>query len=87
MRSAVPPVGIDALGKANQPAGAQVLANASRDSLGYTVAVGGGNNDERMIRDRWDVGALLGCRAWIRVVDMGTGPWCHINVDDIRFHD
>jgi sucrose-6-phosphate hydrolase SacC (GH32 family) len=31
----------------------------------------------------WDVGDLLGKRAIIRIVDMATGGWGHINVDHI----
>jgi hypothetical protein len=62
--------------------------DAVRDALGYVVLTASGHDDERLAREMWRLStALLGCVAWIRVVDEGTGPWGHLNLDDIRFHD
>lgn len=57
------------------------------DDLGVTVRTGGGHDDERLRRDRWEVAVFKGWHGCVRIVDLGTGPWCHINVDDLRFHD
>jgi hypothetical protein len=61
--------------------------DAQRDALGVSVRRTSGDNSEYLRRRRWDVGAFLGSRCWIRIIDQSTGPWGHINVDDIRFQD
>ncbi len=44
-----------------------------------------GFNTELMRRDWWNVKALHGKTARIRIDDQATGSWGHINVDDFRF--
>jgi uncharacterized protein (DUF608 family) len=43
-----------------------------------------GRNAERMDLRTWDVSPYRGALCYIEVVDEATGPWGHINVDDIR---
>jgi hypothetical protein len=44
-----------------------------------------GECHETMKRISWDIGALMGKQAQIRIVDASSGGWGHINVDDFRF--
>src|SRR5262249_14608007 len=46
-----------------------------------------GKNSEIFDRWQWDVRELRGREARIAIVDNATGPWGHINVDDIVFTD
>jgi hypothetical protein len=46
-----------------------------------------GKNREHLEWAFWEVKAFKGYRATIEIVDHATGPWGHINVDDIRFAD
>jgi len=39
---------------------------------------------EKMERETWNVGEYMYRAGQIRIVDAGSGPWDHINVDDIR---
>jgi len=54
---------------------------------GQVVKSDTGENKEFMELKKWDVSAYLGRQAQIEVVDMGTGDWDHINVDDFKFFD
>ena len=47
-------------------------------------ATASGSNEERMRLVRWDTSTIAGRRARIMIVDEGSGPWGHINVDDFR---
>lgn len=44
-----------------------------------------GKCSETMERRCWDVSALQGRSVQIRLVDASSGPWGHINFDDVRF--
>jgi hypothetical protein len=46
-----------------------------------------GRDQEHLRLQVIDVKALRGARARLRIVDEATGPWGHINVDDIGFCD
>ncbi|GMH95725.1 hypothetical protein TrST_g6431 [Triparma strigata] len=50
---------------------------------GMSVARSTGKCSEKMEVDEWDVGAYLYRAAQIRIVDSGSGPWDHINIDHI----
>ncbi|RZQ60526.1 GH116 family glycosyl hydrolase [Amycolatopsis suaedae] len=54
---------------------------------GRVVASATGANSEPMVAAMLDVGAHLGKRARIEIVDTATGPWGHVNVDVIVFTD
>lgn len=43
-----------------------------------------GTNVEAMTRRFWDVSPYMGVRMYVKVVDAATGPWGHVNVDDVR---
>jgi len=43
-----------------------------------------GRDAEIMTRRFWDVSKHVGTRVYVKVVDAATGPWGHINVDDVR---
>ena len=43
-----------------------------------------GKCTETMIRETWDVGAFVGQRARVKLVDFSSGGWGHINFDDLR---
>ncbi|KAJ7370574.1 hypothetical protein OS493_031309 [Desmophyllum pertusum] len=43
-----------------------------------------GNCTETMTRKHWDVGAFIGQRARVKLVDRSSGDWGHINFDDLR---
>jgi fructan beta-fructosidase len=55
-----------------------------RTATGPNTQPGG---SEELTEYSWDVAALIGQNARIRVVDKHTGGWGHINVDDIRQSD
>lgn len=46
-----------------------------------------GNNSERLEPKCIDVSKNVGETAFIEIVDDDSGPWGHINIDDIRFTD
>ena len=55
---------------------------------GKVVRASTGPNDqaggsERLAQDGWDVGEWIGKTAVIQIVDLATGGWGHINVDQI----
>ena len=37
-----------------------------------------------MTRKFWDVGAYIGQRARVKLVDFSLGGWGHINFDDLK---
>ena len=37
-----------------------------------------------MTRKTWDVGSFVGQRARVKLVDLSSGGWGHINFDDLR---
>jgi len=43
-----------------------------------------GNCDETMTRKTWDVAAFIGQRARVRLVDVSSDSWGHINFDDLK---
>ncbi|MFH0780988.1 MAG: CsgG/HfaB family protein [Pseudomonadota bacterium] len=43
--------------------------------------------DETMHRERWEISQWLGATGRIRVADLGSGGWDHINFDDLRFEE
>ena len=46
-----------------------------------------GRNKEELEWDSWEVRDLKGQKATIEIVDLATGPWGHINIDDVIFTD
>lgn len=46
-----------------------------------------GRDREKLEWAFWDVGAFQGQQARLEIVDKGTGPWGHLNVDQIVFTD
>jgi len=46
-----------------------------------------GANNEALTPQQWDVSAFLGQTATIQIVDLATGSWGHINVDQIVLSD
>ena len=43
-----------------------------------------GNCSETMYHKSWDVKEFIGQYAQVRLVDEKSGPWGHINFDDLR---
>ncbi|XP_020629840.1 uncharacterized protein LOC110066922 [Orbicella faveolata] len=43
-----------------------------------------GQCSETMTRKAWDVGAFVGQRARVKLVDVSSGGWGHINFDDLK---
>lgn len=43
-----------------------------------------GNNYEMYHRKFWDASAYIGQEMYIKIVDNKTGPWAHINIDDVN---
>ena len=52
---------------------------------GRVVRKATGKCNETMQSMQWDVRPFLGQTAQIRIVDLSSGGWGHINIDDIRF--
>jgi non-lysosomal glucosylceramidase len=46
-----------------------------------------GRNDERLVPHNWAVREWIGQTARIEIVDQESGPWGHINIDQIEFRD
>ena len=46
-----------------------------------------GTNNEKLTWRNWDVRALQGKQATLEIVDAESGPWGHINVDQIELRD
>jgi hypothetical protein len=44
-----------------------------------------GYNREKMRRRSFDISTYMGSRAVVKIVDMETGDWGHINCDDFRW--
>jgi sucrose-6-phosphate hydrolase SacC (GH32 family) len=54
-----------------------------RDSDGAVLRRQTGMQDEAYVRITWDVAAWRGVGVHLEVVDDATGPWGHINLDDV----
>ena len=54
---------------------------------GAVVRTAAGKGAERLEWTYWDVKPFKGRPATIQIVDQATGPWGHVNVDDILFTD
>jgi len=54
---------------------------------GKTVFSATGRNDDNLQWVCWDVGALAGKQATVRIVDQVSGPWGHVDVDQILLTD
>ena len=59
------------------------IVNAEDGLVFHTAA---GRDEEDMRREVVDMRPLSGKKAFIRLVDHGTGPWGHLNFDDFVFH-
>ena len=54
---------------------------------GQVVFTATGSNNEALVPETWDVSDFIGQVAVIQIVDLLTGGWGHINIDDITFSD
>jgi len=54
---------------------------------GRVVRTATGKNNERLQWHSWDVRDLAGKEARIEIVDAESGPWGHINIDQIELRD
>jgi non-lysosomal glucosylceramidase len=54
---------------------------------GDVVRTATGRNNERLTAANWDVTDLAGRRAHFEIIDEASGPWGHINIDQIEFRD
>ena len=54
---------------------------------GKVVRTASGLDDETLRPTSWDVKDLLGKMAQLQIVNLGTGGWGHLLVDDIAFAD
>ncbi|MGQ9573833.1 MAG: GH116 family glycosyl hydrolase [Thermoguttaceae bacterium] len=54
---------------------------------GKVVRTATGNDNEQLRWHNWDVRELAGQEARIEIVDAQSGPWGHINVDQIELRD
>ncbi|MEW6745552.1 MAG: GH116 family glycosyl hydrolase [Planctomycetota bacterium] len=54
---------------------------------GKVVAEATGKNDERLEWAHFEVASHRGAEAHLAIIDRATGPWGHINVDEIEFAD
>lgn len=54
---------------------------------GRVVRTATGKNQERLEWHNWDVRDLAGKEAQIEIVDTESGPWGHINIDQIELRD
>ncbi|OBT39063.1 hypothetical protein VE00_10446 [Pseudogymnoascus sp. WSF 3629] len=52
---------------------------------GKIIFTATGSNNEELLPKTWDVSALVGQVAVIEIVDLLTGGWGHINIDEITF--
>jgi fructan beta-fructosidase len=59
-----------------------VDGEVARIARGPNIHPGG---SEKLDWSSWDVAALIGKKAHIRIIDEETGGWGHINVDEITF--
>lgn len=55
-----------------------------RESDGKELMKASGGNQEGYSRVKWDASDYIGERLYIKVVDDNTGPWGHINIDDVN---
>lgn len=54
---------------------------------GAVVRTRTGRDNERLEPAEWDVSDLAGKEATLQIVDAASGPWGHINIDQIIFSD
>ena len=54
---------------------------------GKVVHTAVGKRDEKLVPHNWDVAELKGKQARIEIVDAATGPWGHVNIDQIELRD
>lgn len=54
---------------------------------GQVVRTATGQDRERLTPHNWDVRDLRGQRARLEILDRASGPWGHINIDQIEFRD
>ncbi len=54
---------------------------------GRKVRAAAGRNEEKLLPGAWDVREFAGQNARLEIVDEQTGPWGHINIDQIEFSD
>ena len=43
-----------------------------------------GKCHETMIRETWDVQEFIGQRGHVRLIDIRSGEWGHLNFDDLK---
>jgi non-lysosomal glucosylceramidase len=55
--------------------------------VGKVVRTATGKNQEKLEWDYWEVSDLKDKKAVLEIVDLETGGWGHINIDDITFGD
>jgi non-lysosomal glucosylceramidase len=54
---------------------------------GKAVLTAHGKNNEKLTWHNWDVRPFQGKQATIQIVDAESGPWGHVNVDQIELRD
>jgi len=54
---------------------------------GKVVRTASGNDNEKLTWNGWHVAEFSGREATLEIVDQNTGPWGHINIDQITFTD
>jgi non-lysosomal glucosylceramidase len=54
---------------------------------GKAVLTAHGKNNEKLTWHNWDVRPYQGKQATIQIVDAESGPWGHVNVDQIELRD
>ena len=54
---------------------------------GKVVHTAVGKRDEKLLPCNWNVAALEGKEAQLEIVDQATGPWGHVNIDQIEMRD